>query len=410
MDSQKHSWKDSSYGHSQQKGYNSQNLDINTRFGSGRSNRWVDEHKQFEQTFFAPVEQKSSRLSVKSQNVHRSPQVSPQTVIPDKGGLIHFVAGGAAGCAATLVTCPIDVIKTRQQSSICATATSAKVNLMARTPKPFTAPIGNQLRGAHYVGVTHGSATHSTILHHCRYILKVEGARSFYKGLAPSLMGVVPSRAIYFYAYSGAKGYLQSNQGMRADSTLTHVVAATAGSFACTTATCPLWVVKTQQQLHRRLNNVSLSVFECCRRIWSTEGWRGFYRGLSASYAGIFETVIYFAIYERLKVNYLQQKNIDPNGLSVMSSFWELPGLMLLSSASKISATVLAYPHEVVRTRLREEAIQKKYSGFWQTVREVRLKEGSRALYAGMPAQLVRQVPNMAILMGVYEAIIYATR
>jgi len=51
-----------------------------------------------------------------------------------------------------------------------------------------------------------------------------------------------------------------------------------------------------------RLNNSSLSLSECIRRTWATEGVKGFYRGLSASYAGIFETVLYFTFYERLKV------------------------------------------------------------------------------------------------------------
>ena len=41
---------------------------------------------------------------------------------------------------------------------------------------------------------------------------------------------------------------------------------------------------------------------ECMRRVWNAEGLKGFYRGLTASYAGIVETVIYFTIYEQLKV------------------------------------------------------------------------------------------------------------
>jgi len=43
-------------------------------------------------------------------------------------------------------------------------------------------------------------------------------------------------------------------------------------------------------------------MYECMRKVWKTEGIKGFYRGLTASYAGIVETVIYFTIYEQLRV------------------------------------------------------------------------------------------------------------
>ena len=52
-----------------------------------------------------------------------------------------------------------------------------------------------------------------------------------------------------------------------------------------------------------RLNKTSLSMMDCIRKVWNTEGPKGFYRGLTASYAGIVETVIYFTIYEHLRVN-----------------------------------------------------------------------------------------------------------
>ncbi|KHJ99547.1 hypothetical protein OESDEN_00450 [Oesophagostomum dentatum] len=37
------------------------------------------------------------------------------------------------------------------------------------------------------------------------------------------------------------------------------------------------------------------------RRVYQREGIRGFYKGVTASYAGISETMIQFVIYERLR-------------------------------------------------------------------------------------------------------------
>ena len=63
------------------------------------------------------------------------------------------------------------------------------------------------------------------------------------------------------------------------------------------------------------------------------------------------------------------------------------------------------YVSEVVRTRLRQEG--DKYRSFVQTVRLVAREEGARALYGGLATQLVRQIPNTAIMMATYELVVY---
>lgn len=60
---------------------------------------------------------------------------------------------------------------------------------------------------------------------------------------------------------------------------------------------------------------------------------------------------------------------------------------------------------EVARTRLREEGT--KYRSFVQTLTTVYSEEGVRGLYRGLTTQLVRQIPNTAIMMATYEAAVY---
>lgn len=60
---------------------------------------------------------------------------------------------------------------------------------------------------------------------------------------------------------------------------------------------------------------------------------------------------------------------------------------------------------EVARTRLREEG--NKYNAFWQTLGLVWREEGLRGVYRGLSTQLVRQIPNTAIMMATYEAVVY---
>lgn len=49
-----------------------------------------------------------------------------------------------------------------------------------------------------------------------------------------------------------------------------------------------------------------MSAFECVRKVYRLDGFKGFYRGMSASYAGISETVIHFVIYESIKKRLLE--------------------------------------------------------------------------------------------------------
>lgn len=60
---------------------------------------------------------------------------------------------------------------------------------------------------------------------------------------------------------------------------------------------------------------------------------------------------------------------------------------------------------EVIRTRLREEGSKYKY--FFQTGRLIAVEEGYAAFYRGLIPQLIRQIPNTAIVLSTYELIVY---
>lgn len=60
---------------------------------------------------------------------------------------------------------------------------------------------------------------------------------------------------------------------------------------------------------------------------------------------------------------------------------------------------------EVIRTRLREEGSKYKY--FFQTARLVAVEEGYAAFYRGLIPQLIRQIPNTAIVLSTYELIVH---
>lgn len=63
---------------------------------------------------------------------------------------------------------------------------------------------------------------------------------------------------------------------------------------------------------------------------------------------------------------------------------------------------------EVIRTRLREEGSKYKY--FFQTGRLIAVEEGYAAFYRGLIPQLIRQIPNTAIVLSTYELIVHLLR
>jgi solute carrier family 25 protein 33/36 len=195
---------------------------------------------------------------------------------------------------------------------------------------------------------------------------------------------------------------------MEPDSKQVHMLSAALAGFTAITVTNPIWLIKTRLQLDaRNRGERQMNAFECIRRVYKADGLRGFYRGMSASYAGISETVIHFVIYESIKRRLLESKaaqNMDEEeeGTRDPSDF---VGMMLAAATSKTCATSIAYPHEVIRTRLREEGT--KYRSFFQTLMAVPREEGFRALYRGLTTHLVRQIPNTAIMMCTYELVVY---
>jgi solute carrier family 25 protein 33/36 len=334
--------------------------------------------------------------------------------------VIHLIAGGTAGTTGAVLTCPLEVVKTRLQSSA---SSYVHVNVHAALrllPSQQVVTIS-----AHNC---HVAVNPDTLLDRSQYrsqqsrglilclrqIVQTEGIRGLFKGLGPTLIGVAPSRAIYFAAYAHSKQAL--NNVLTPDTHFVHLCSAVAAGVSAATCTNPIWFVKTRLQLDQKVEG-RLTCRDCIKQIYKQNGIRGFYKGISASYFGVSETVVHLVIYETIKAHLQQKTNHDrQNGNHGDSdsvgyskdSFLTSDYLkyMLAGACSKTCATSLCYPHEVARTRLREEG--SRYNSFFQTLYLVFKEEGRAGLYRGLGTQLIRQIPNTAIVMATYEAVVHA--
>lgn len=316
--------------------------------------------------------------------------------------IVHFVGGGLGGSFGAFVTCPLEVIQTRLQSSAFHGQRTAKVRVVKNVPP--TAPSANfSTASVADTKLNVAANRFKGIISYGRYMVQHEGFLSLYKGLGPTLLGVTPSRAIYFAIYSKIKDLLNKSGKLNPDSSPVHMISAAFASFVNHTVTNPLWFVKTRLQLdHRQARNVN--AFQIVRDAYRAEGIRAFYRGLSASYVGISETVVHFTIYEQVKVRLIKFQRKTQRDFSVFEC-------MLAAGFSKSIAASLCYPHEVARTRLRQQDSEflgkHKYRSFVQTLKTVVKEEGWRGLYGGLGTHLLRQVPNTAIMFFTYECVVH---
>ncbi|ORE04734.1 mitochondrial carrier [Rhizopus microsporus var. microsporus] len=263
----------------------------------------------------------------------------------------------------------------------------------------------------------------SNTLHQSRFLLghfietgrllmrinQVEGFRAYFKGLGPNLIGVIPARSINFFTYgNGKRIYTELNNGK--ETAGVHLISAATAGIVTATATNPIWVIKTRLQLQGNGARRYQGSIDCLYHIVREEGIRGLYKGMSASYLGVAEGTIQWVIYENLKKKWStsSNNNIQSNKIGGKTA-QDWIGHLGAAATSKFVAACVAYPHEVIRTRLRQPAENGvlKYTGLWQCLRLVAKEEGIAALYGGMTAHLLRVVPNAAIMFFCYEAIVH---
>jgi solute carrier family 25 protein 33/36 len=313
---------------------------------------------------------------------------------------LHFFAGGAGGMAGALFTCPLDVVKTRLQSDFY----GIRKKSMARGSR--AGPFSSAYRHIYET---------FTIL---KTLYQIEGPRSLFKGLGPNLVGVIPARSINFFTYGLGKEVISKNFNDGKEHTWVHLAAAANAGIVTSTCTNPIWLVKTRLQLDRATKASGerqyKNSWDCIMKVVRQEGIVGLYRGLSASYLGVVESSLQWVLYEQMKgfIRRREQHRIDRGVVSTKwDAFLEWSATSGAAGAAKFMASLMTYPHEVVRTRLRQAPVEKgkpKYRGLINCFKIIIKEEGLVSMYGGLTPHLLRTVPNSIIMFGTWELIIRA--
>lgn len=283
---------------------------------------------------------------------------------------VETIAGLSAGLISTAIVHPLDIIKTRLQ--------------IDSRRSSSTTLLGSSLRTL-------------------RLIIKNEGPTHFaalYRGLTPNLVGNSASWGLYFLWYARAQDLIRSYRSYSPTQQLSTVDYLTASSISGTLTailTNPIWVVKTRMlSTPASSSGAYPSLLSGLRSIYTTEGLRGYFAGLTPALFGVSHGALYFAVYERLKA--VRRDAHADRQISNLDT-------ILTSSAAKVCAGVATYPHQLVRTRMQNYGAEKP--GLMRVIRNVWREEGVMAFYKGLGPNLVRVVPSTCVTFLVYENVRY---
>ena len=294
--------------------------------------------------------------------LHEDEGISPKD--NRSNSLISLIAGSGAGVLCSILCAPLDVAKVRMQ-------------------------VQGSLKLKKY----------STTSHTVMLIYKEEGIRGCFRGLGPTLLVVPLFWGIYWCAYETLKDKLAANFPKSPPSYI-HLSSAVCAGVLGDVITNPFWVVRTRIQtlaLHTHVSSISsVNMF---KTIYQTEGMKAFYKGLSASFLGLSHVAIQFPLYEYLKT----QAQIYRQNSNESREYVRALDIVCASLSAKLVASLISYPHEVLRARLQDG--RAKEVGILQTINRIIINEGFFNLWAGYRVNLARIFPATLSTFLTYEYI-----
>ncbi|GMH16024.1 hypothetical protein Nepgr_017865 [Nepenthes gracilis] len=195
------------------------------------------------------------------------------------GPVVDLLAGSAAGGTAVLCTYPLDLIRTKLAYQV----------------------VDNRQLFRNDINYACSSTTYRGVQDAFKQVYKERGIRALYRGVGPTLIGILPYAGLKFYIYEELKRHVPEEH--QNSMVLRLSCGALAGLFG-QTFTYPLDVIRRQMQVENlqqrgvRYRNTKEGLAFVVRN----QGWRQLFSGLSINYIKVVPSVaIGFTTYDFMK-------------------------------------------------------------------------------------------------------------
>ncbi|KAI8639678.1 mitochondrial carrier domain-containing protein [Parasitella parasitica] len=222
-----------------------------------------------------------------------------------------------------------------------------------------------------------------------RQLVRQEGVKGLYRGVAPPLAGIGFCNAVMFMS----NGYFRRLLQKDASKPLSIFEIGAAGSMAGSVMSflnCPIELLKVKLQTQD--SQGFKGVIDCGVRSIRSQGLMGIYRGMVMTLLrDVPGTFAYFVCYESFKKLFKsmrkdgQLKTID---------------LLMAGGFSGFAAWVPSYPQDVIKSCYQNET---RFKSYRQVFTEILRRRGPRAFFNGIGPAMVRAFPANAATFFAYE-------
>ncbi|GMF41227.1 unnamed protein product [Phytophthora fragariaefolia] len=266
---------------------------------------------------------------------------------------LKLAVGGMAGAVGMVTTFPMDIVKTHMQGQ---TRTGGRMM--------FSGPL------------------------QCfKHIVATDGVRGLYRGLPPTLVGVLPEKAIKLAVNEQLR-----EQFADADGNLTMAKQALAGAGAgCAQSiiTNPVEIVKIRLQMQTSL---PVAERQTAMEIAKRMGIRGMYKGAGVCFMrDVPYAVLFFPSYATLRDAWADKTTGQNSVLSIVTA----------GAVAGAGAAAICTPADVIKTRLQMKG--SPYTGMVDCVRKVVAANGPKALMKGAGPRMMVQAPLFGITLVAFE-------
>ncbi|XP_066534247.1 mitochondrial glutathione transporter SLC25A40 isoform X2 [Hoplias malabaricus] len=228
-------------------------------------------------------------------------------------------------------------------------------------------------------------------------IIRMEGIKSLWSGLPPTLVMAVPATVMYFTCYDQLCAVLRMKMGNQAEKA--PLLAGAIARVGSATLISPLELIRTKLQSERQSYKELSAVIRSSVR---AEGWLALWRGLGPTLLrDVPFSAMYWYNYEKGKVLLCQYKSSEP---TVTITF-------IAGAVSGSIASIVTLPFDVVKTRRQVELgelqarnqLAQASPSTYNVMKRIVGENGIKGLFAGFMPRLIKVAPACAIMISTYE-------